>query len=198
MNQLPKPKPYAHNPKTKKLFGKIYRKHKLDPDAKPFTSKQVRKIMTGYSHSFQHWTLLAICMHAMILTLLKPGERKCQSVLYRPILLLCPASKDLEKLIIKRFNLHVRLTDTRHGFRTVCSTTTALLPLVKKAALGFNKRNAIHWSVALGVDFSKVFKNVDHTSKRLNSRKPAPDSSPLDGWYPVKSLPTKSPRPWAS
>ena len=115
-----------------------------------------------YNLSFQQATLPAIWKHAIILPLLKPGKLKDQGSSYRPISILCPASKILEKLILQYISPHLVLADSQHGFRPGRSTTTALLPLVQQAATGFNQPRPPGRTVVMAVDFSKAFDTVDH------------------------------------
>ena len=117
-----------------------------------------------YNLSFQQATLPAIWKHAIILPLLKPGKPKDQGSSYRPISILCPASKILEKLILQHIAPHLVLADSQHGFRSGRSTTTALLPLAQQAATGFNQYCPPGRTVVMAVDFSKAFDTVDHTT----------------------------------
>ena len=57
----------------------------------------------------------------------------------RPISLLCPASKVLEKLLCTKILPHINLSEAQHGFRAGHSTVTALLPLVHQVATGLNQ-----------------------------------------------------------
>ena len=117
-----------------------------------------------YNLSYQHATLPTIWKQAIILPLLKPGKPRDQSTSYRPISLLCPASKVLEKLMLQRISPHLHLNNTQHGFRSGRSTSTALLPLVHQVASGFNQNCPPLRTVAMAVDFSKAFDTVNHTS----------------------------------
>ena len=122
----------------------------------------IQYLTSLYNLSFQQATIPAIWKHAIILPILKPGKPKDQGSSYRPISILCPASKILEKLILARIAPHLTLADTQHGFRAGRSTTTALLPLVQQAATGFNQKCPPGRTVVMAVDFSKAFDTVDH------------------------------------
>ena len=111
--------------------------------------------------SFAHARIPDIWKHAIIMPLLKPGKPKGQGSSYRPISLLCPASKVLERLMVPFIAPHMQLADTQHGFRAGRSTTTALLPLNYQIARGFNDKCPPRRTVAM--DFSKAFDTVDHT-----------------------------------
>ena len=69
----------------------------------------------------------------------------------------------LENLLLTLISPHIVLSDSQHGFRSVRSTTSALLPLVQQIATGFNQHYPIHRTVSMAVDFSKAFDTVNHT-----------------------------------
>ena len=117
-----------------------------------------------FNLSHQHANLPAIWKHAIILPILKPGKPKDQGTSYRPISILCPASKVLEKLVYQRIAPLLQLADTQHGFRPGRSTSTALLPLVQRIVAGFNQQRPPRRTVAMAVDFSKAFDTVNHTA----------------------------------
>ena len=117
-----------------------------------------------FNLSYSKANLPAIWKHAIILPILKPGKPKDHGPSYRPISLLCPASKVLEKLMHPRISTHLPLAETQHGFRPGRSTSTALLPLVQKVVTGFNQRCPPQRTVAMAVDFSKAFDTVNHTA----------------------------------
>ena len=124
----------------------------------------LRYLCRIFNLSFAHGRLPDIWKRAIILPLLKPGKPKEQGTSYRPISLLCPASKVLERLMLNRILPHIHLADTQHGFRKGRSTTTALLPLAHQVASGFNQNCPPLRTVAMAVDFSKAFDTVNHTA----------------------------------
>ena len=115
-----------------------------------------------YNLSYRNAEIPSIWKQAIIIPLQKPGKPKNQSTSYRPISLLCPASKVLERLIYAKIAPFIDLSDSQHGFRRGHSTTTALLPLVNQIATGFNQQYPIHRTLSLAVDFSKAFDTVNH------------------------------------
>ena len=117
-----------------------------------------------YNLSYRHAEIPAIWKQAIIIPLPKPGKPKNQGGSYRPISLLCPSSKVLEKLLYTKIAPHINLSDTQHGFRAGRSTVTALLPLVHQIATGLNQTSPIHRTVSMAVDFSKAFDTVNHTT----------------------------------
>ena len=106
--------------------------------------------------------LPAIWKNALVLPVLKPNKSPTESVSYRPILLLCPASKILERLLLPYLNEHLDLDDSQHGFRAGRSPTSALLPLVTSVADGFNERKPAKRTIAVSIDLSKAFDSVNH------------------------------------
>ena len=109
---------------------------------------------------------------ALIIAILKAGKTADQGRNYRPISLLCPASKILERLVLPYLTESLAPNRTQHGFRPLHSTTTALLPLSTMIATGFNQRKPASRTATLAIDFSKAFDSVHHPTlllKLLNS-----------------------------
>ena len=106
--------------------------------------------------------LPSIWKQAVVLPVLKPGKTADQGVSYRPVSLLCPASKVLEKLIHPYLQEAFALDDSQHGFRPRRSTTSALLPLTTTVADGFNEAKPPKRTVVAAVDLSKAFDSVNH------------------------------------
>ena len=105
----------------------------------------------------------AIWKSAVIIPILKPGKAADQSSSYRPISLLCPAVKILEKLLLPQVTDSLSRAPSQHGFAPFHSTTTALLPVVTKIAEGFNAIKPPSRSATVAIDISKAFDSVDHT-----------------------------------
>ena len=106
--------------------------------------------------------LPAIWRKAIIIPIPKAGKPASLSTSYRPISLLSPAIKVLERLLLPLITPHLPLAAHQHGFRPARSTTSALLPLTHSIAAGFNERKPPQRTVALAVDFSKAFDTVPH------------------------------------
>jgi len=105
----------------------------------------------------------SIWRQATIIPIPKVGKPRDLGTSYRPISLLCPGVKVLEKLILPQLTHHLQLVDSQHGFRRQHSTTSALLPLVHKVATGFNKPKPPDRTVLMAIDFSKALDTVNHT-----------------------------------
>ena len=121
-------------------------------------------LCTLFNLSLSHANLPAIWKRANIIILPKPGKPKDAGLSYRPISLLCPASKLLERLMQDRIKPHLHLAESQHGFRAGRSTTTALLPLTHQVIRGFNEKSPPSRTIAMALDFSKAFDTVNHTS----------------------------------
>ena len=99
---------------------------------------------------------------ARIIPVLKPGKPADKGVSYRPISLLAPAVKILERLILPSLTAAFNLAKHQHGFRRRRSTVTALQPLVDHVARGIRQPKPHRRSIAVAIDISKAFDRVDH------------------------------------
>ena len=59
---------------------------------------------------------------------------------YRPISLLSPMVKVLERLVLSYLQAGFTFAESQQGFRQARSTTSALLPITESIARGFNQR----------------------------------------------------------
>ena len=103
----------------------------------------------------------SIWKSALVLPVLKPGKDPIEGPSYRPISLLCPASKVLERLILPYLSV-LELSESQHGFRPQRSPTSALLPLATSVIRGFNERKPPMRTVAAAIDLSRAFDMVNH------------------------------------
>ena len=104
----------------------------------------------------------AIWKSANVIPILKPGKPANQSTSYRPISLLCPAIKVLERLILPYITEALPPSESQHGFRPFRSTSTALLPIVNEIAMGFNQKKPASRTATVALDIAKAFDSVDH------------------------------------
>jgi hypothetical protein len=102
--------------------------------------------------------ILAVWKKAHIVPIPKPGKPANLSTGYRPISLLSPAVKVLERLLLPYITESLPCAPTQHGYRPLHSTVTALLPIATKVAIGFNQNR----TVMVSLDISKAFDLVDH------------------------------------
>jgi hypothetical protein len=103
----------------------------------------------------------AIWKSALVLPISKPGKSTDQGFLYRPISLLSPPIKFLERLLIPSVTSPLQAVPTQHAFRMNRSTITALLPLASKISEGFNCSKPASRTETVAIDISKAFDTVD-------------------------------------
>ena len=99
---------------------------------------------------------------SIIIPLPKPGKDPSDSNSYRPVSLLCPAIKVLERLILPDLQTTLPIPDFQHGFRPKYSTISALNDLNQDINSGFNKSKPPHRTTLLQIDMSKAFDMVNH------------------------------------
>ena len=87
----------------------------------------------------------------------KPGKPLDQGTSYRPISLLCPEIKVLERLLLPDLVASFPKNDTQHGFKKQRSTVTALMPLATTITHGFNQPKPALRTGLLSVDIAKAF-----------------------------------------
>jgi endonuclease/exonuclease/phosphatase family metal-dependent hydrolase len=115
---------------------------------------------------------------AKIVPILKPQKDPNDGNSYRPISLLSPIVKTLEKLILPSLTSNIPDLDFQHGFKTNYSTTTALHKINHTIAEGFNKKQGKikpERTIMVSLDMSKAFDTVNiHTllQKILNTKIP--------------------------
>jgi hypothetical protein len=93
---------------------------------------------------------------------LKPGKSADNSTIYRPISLLSPAVKVLERMLLPFLHESLPFAKTQHGYKPLHSTTPALLPLATQIAVGFDEPKPAGCTALVSLDISKAFDGVDH------------------------------------
>ena len=93
---------------------------------------------------------------AIIIPVLKPGKDNNIGKNWRPISLLCPAAKMLEKLLLPKILAHIYFHTAQHGFRPKHSTITTNI------AVGFSRKKTAHQTVLIALGLTAAFDNVDH------------------------------------
>ena len=122
----------------------------------------INYLTATFNLSLSGASIPAIWKSASIIAIPKPGKSPSLGPSYRPISLLCPAVKVLERLFLPHLTASLPLADSQHGFRPLRSTTTALLPLVQTIAVGFNQRKPPTRTSIMAIDLSKAFDTVPH------------------------------------
>ena len=115
-----------------------------------------------YNLSMSTAQLPTIWKTSIIIPLPKPGKDPSDSNSYRPVSLLCPAIKVLERLILPDLQTTLPIPDFQHGFRPKYSTISALNDLNQDINSGFNKSKPPHRTTLLQIDMSKAFDMVNH------------------------------------
>lgn len=96
-----------------------------------------------------------------MIPLAKPGKDPCHATSYRPISLLSPAVKILEKLILPFLTAATPPANHQHGFRKEHSTTTALFELSSDITDGLNAKKPALRTVIVTLDLTRAFDFVD-------------------------------------
>ena len=100
--------------------------------------------------------------HAKIIPVFK-NEDESDPNNYRPISLLSVFNRIFEKLMYKRvksfIDKHEILSKSQYGFRENCSTEHALIDIINKIQLNFDKGL---YSCGIFIDLKKAFDTVDH------------------------------------
>jgi hypothetical protein len=130
--------------------------------------KHLGRVALGYlAHIFnralENCQIPAIWKRSHVIPLPKPGKDATLGDSYRPVSLLCPGSKILEKLILPALREHLHLASHQHGFRKYHSTTSALLKIVAEGSANFNRPLPNpNRTIVVAIDISKAFDSLDH------------------------------------
>ena len=98
----------------------------------------------------------------IIIPILKPGKDNNIGKNWRPISLLCPAAKTLDKLLLPKIRTRIPFHPAQHGFCLKHSTCTALSTITADIAAGFSIKKPAHQTVLVTFDLTAAFDIVDH------------------------------------
>ena len=121
---------------------------------KQFGPKALAYLTELYNLSVSKAEIPAIWKEATIIPILKPGKPVAESTSYRPISLLSPCVKVLERLLLPSCKAAFELSPNQHGFRSMRSTATALLPMATLIAQGFNDQKPPRRTAIVALDIS--------------------------------------------
>ena len=163
--------------KTKEAIKKSKASKAIGPDGisnlhlKNLGNNGIMYLTKIFNLSVKESTIPDIWKSSIIIPLLKPGKKAEESNSYRPVSLLCPSIKILERLLIPTLNEHLVIPSHQHGFRQQHSTVTALNEFNIQVSTGFNKKRPPERTVLLQIDLSKAFDMVSHDKllKDLNN-----------------------------
>lgn len=116
-----------------------------------------------FNLSVERCDIPGIWKSSCIVPLPKPGKDPAMGSSYRPVSLLCPAVKVLEKLLLPHLKEHLPLANHQHGFRKGHSTTSALMKIITAAGDGFNRKLPPDRTLVVALDLSKAFDSLDHS-----------------------------------
>ena len=101
---------------------------------------------------------------AKIVPIPKPHKDAGMGTSFRPISLLSPIAKTLEKVILPHITQNIPNKEHQHGFKQKHSTTTALHNINNTIIKGFNEKRPPARTVMVALDMSKAFDTVNiHT-----------------------------------
>jgi hypothetical protein len=115
-----------------------------------------------YNLSITNANIPAVWKRANIVPIPKPGKPANSSTGYRPISLLSPAIKVLERLLLPFPPDALPTANSQHGYKPMHSCTTALLPLATKVAIGFNEVKPASRTVLVALDLAKAFDAINY------------------------------------
>ena len=122
----------------------------------------INVLTTIFNKSISSNTIPQIWKRAAIIPILKPNKPTNDPGSYRPISLLCPAVKILERTILNRIKHLLPSPTHQHGFKPLHSTTTALTHISQFIQEGICKKKP-HRTVMAAVDVSKAFESIPRT-----------------------------------
>ena len=134
---------------------------------KPLGPRAISYLTKTYNIALNSNVTPKIWKTAKIIPILKPNKDPSIGTSYRPIALLSPLAKTLEKIILPYITQNIDLPDHQHGFRQHRSTTTALHQINNTIITGFNQKRPPERTVAIALDMSKAFDTV-HLHKLIH------------------------------
>ena len=124
----------------------------------PLAIEYLRQLLTK---SLNNNIIPHIWKLAKIVPILKPNKDPGLGSSYRPISLLSPIAKTLEKIVLPHITQNIPNIPTQHGFKTKHSTSTALHNINEVIADGFNSKKPHSRTVMVTLDMSKAFDTVN-------------------------------------
>ena len=104
---------------------------------------------------------------ARVIPIHKSGKPADKGESYRPISILSPVVKLLEKILLPQLTSGANLAPHQHGFRSGHSTTTALHQITQKISDGFNNKQPALRTILVALDLSKQSKTFDTVAHHI-------------------------------
>ena len=124
----------------------------------PISSAYITRLM---NLSMSTLSIPSLWIIGRFIPILKPNKSPDQSTSYRPIYLLSPLAKLMEKLVLGTHTEHLQLADHQHGFRRMHSTTTALHAIHDHIQSGLNEKRPNKRTVMVALHLSRAFDTVN-------------------------------------
>jgi hypothetical protein len=115
------------------------------------------------NHSIQSNNIPQIWKNAITIPIPKPDKDPTKSSSYRPISLLSPIAKLIERLLLPTLKDFLPSPAHQHGFKPLHSTTTALQNISHPIAAGFNHPRPPLRTIVTSLDLTKAFDTVNLT-----------------------------------
>jgi hypothetical protein len=106
-------------------------------------------------------TIPQIWKLAKIIPIPKPNKDPNLGTSYRPISLLSPIAKTMEKILLPYITSNIPQVKHQHGFKSLHSTTTALQQITNQIVKGFNQKQPPERTIVVSLDLSKAFDTVN-------------------------------------
>ena len=135
-----------------------------------------------FNISISTCTLPSIWKQSTKVPLLKPCKPVNDSKSYRPISLLCPASKNLEKCLLPTIQKHLKCKQHQHGFRRNHSTISPLNEISAAITDGFNQKPPAERTLLVALDLLKAFDLVSHNTLLADINRSSPPGYVTAGW----------------
>ena len=153
---------HAHtDDETKEAIKKSKASKAIGPDnitnlhLKHLGNKGISFLTKIFNLSLNSSKIPAIWKQSIIFPLLKPGKDPSDSKSYRPVSILCPAIKILERLVLPTLDHHLKVPTFQHGFRKNHSTITALHDFNEHVCKGFNQNLPLTELCSCNLTFQK-------------------------------------------
>ena len=133
--------------------------------------KAITHLTNTYNTSLKTNTIPRPWKLTNIIPIPKPGKDQQQGTSYRPIALLSPIAKTLEKALLPHITQNITQKTFQHGFKKKHSTTTALHHINNTITTAFNSKNSNNRrtprpnrAITVALDMSKAFDTINiHT-----------------------------------